>query len=438
MSAPLSPETLQAEIDHALAEGRPLDAIAYLAELCITSPENRHLRTALAIALGDAGNPAGALKALRALADRLAHQGYLLPAMVIVRHGLEHAPDDATLLATLKRLHVRGVRAKAGNLPTPPPLKTQLQTSQGATANELLALQKAERLERVAQIACDLGPSQNPAIPLPMPLFCELDQEGFIETVKRLRYRRLAAGSKIMSEGAKGDSLVIIVSGHALVQKGEITLATVGAGVVLGEMAIITGALRTATVIAKEEIEIFELTRADVEKLALEKPKIAEELVNYARKRLLSNLLRTSALFAHFNDETRYSLLDRFSRIGFNPGTKIINQGTPGQGLYVIATGEVEVSVAKDDGDSVVVANLGPGEVVGEIALLHDQPTTATVTARGNVGALFLPRDEFQQVVSANPEVREYLSSLSNDRLAASRAAATTTEVLDADDLIVL
>jgi CRP/FNR family transcriptional regulator, cyclic AMP receptor protein len=85
-----------------------------------------------------------------------------------------------------------------------------------------------------------------------------------------------------------------------------------------------------------------------------------------------------------------------------------------------------------------VVANLGPGEVVGEIALLHDQPTTATVTARGNVGALFLPRDEFQKMVAAQPEVRTYLSSLSADRLAASREATASTEVFDADDLIVL
>ena len=132
-------EALRAQVDRALAERRPADAVAYLAELCARSPEDRHTRTALAVALGDAGNPAGALKALRALADRLAHQGYLLPAMVAVRHGLAHAPDDAGLIGTLRRLHVRGVRAKAGNLPTPPPLKTQPAAPAGTTAAELLA-----------------------------------------------------------------------------------------------------------------------------------------------------------------------------------------------------------------------------------------------------------------------------------------------------------
>jgi CRP-like cAMP-binding protein len=294
------------------------------------------------------------------------------------------------------------------------------------------------RLERVAQMAADFGPAGDPAIPLPMPLFCELDQESFVETVKRLRYRRLAAGTRLLVEGTPGDSLVIIVSGHAVVSKGGAELATVGAGVVLGEMAIITGAPRSATVTAKEEVEVFELTRGDIEKLAVDKPRIAEELVSYARKRLISNLLRTSPLFSRFDDEARYLLLDRFTRVGFTAGTRIINQGTPGTGLYVIATGEVEVSVAKDQGDAVVVANLGPGQVFGEIALLNDQPTTATVTARGGVGALFLPRAEFSKVVAAHPTVHAYLSSLSSDRLAASREAASSAEVLDADDLIVL
>jgi CRP-like cAMP-binding protein len=430
-------EALRRETDKALAERRPADAIAYLAEWCARVPEDRHTRTALAIALGDAGNPAGALRALRALADRLAHQGYLLPAMVVIRHGLEHAGNDPGLVATLERLHVRGARAKAGNLPTPPPLKAQAATPDaGATAATLLALPAAERLERVAQLACDLGPAGAATAPLPMPLFSELDRAGFVETVRRLHYRRLAAGTKVLVEGAPGDSLFVVVSGQLAVKKGETELATVGPGSVLGEMALITGSPRSATAVAKSEIEVFELTRADVEKLARELPAIAEELVQYARNRLIANLLQTSPMFKRFDENTRYGLIGRFQRQGFAPGAKIITQGTAGTGLFVIAAGEVEVSVAKG-GESVVVANLGPGDVFGEIALMHDQPTTATVTARGNVGALFLPRAEFQKVLEGNPQVRTYLEGLGADRLKASQVA-TEGEAVEADDLIVL
>ena len=79
--------------------------------------------------------------------------------------------------------------------------------------------------------------------------------------------------------------------------------------------------------------------------------------------------------------------------------------------------GEVEVNVAQDDGESVVVANLGPGEVFGEISLIKHQPTSATVAARGKLGVLYLNRDEFQKVLDEKPEVKEYLEGLSEDRV---------------------
>ncbi len=431
-------DTLRQRVDTALGAGKPGEAVSYLAELVQRQPDDRHTRTALAIALGDAGHPAGALKVLRSLADRLAHQGFLLPAMVVVRHGLERAGDDAGLLSTLKRLHVRGVRAKAGDLPIPPPLKSSKTAVESLSAEELLALPGQERLEKAAQIGMDLGPSGEAAIPLPMPLFSELEEEAFVETVRHLHYKRVAGGTKLLIEGELGDSLLVIASGHVTIEKGKQELATLGPGTVLGEMALLTGAPRSATAIAKGEVEVFELNRQDVEQLATAKPKIAEDLVDYCRKRLIGNLLQTSPMFKRFDEATRYLLIDHFERKAFQPGTTIIQQGQPGLGLYVLATGEVEVTVKQDGGESVTVANLGPGDVFGEIALLHEQPTSATVTARGRVGALFLPRSEFRKVLEDHAEVKTYLESLSADRLKASIAAAEVTEVLEADELIVL
>jgi len=427
---------LKQKADQALSSGSPQDAICYLAEIVATHPDDRHSRVGLAITLGDAGNPVGALRVLRATADQLAHKGFLLPAMIVVRHGLEHATDDPSLVSTLKRLHVRGVRAKAGNLPMPPPLKAKEEEEEEITAENLMALAGNERLEKVAEVGSHFPDSGEAAIPLPMPLFCELDEEAFVETVKRLHYKRVPAGTKLITEGEQGDFLLVVASGHVDIEIGGKVLAKLGPGSVIGEMALITGAPRSATVLAHEEIEYFELSRADVQALASSKPQIAEELVEYCRKRLIANLLRASPLFKRFDDDTRYGLLERFQRQGFQPGNKIIEQGQPGAGLFVIATGEVEVTVDKD-GEPVVVASLTPGEVFGEISLIKHQPTTATVTARGRVGALFLPRDDFQSILDEKPEVREYLEGLSEDRVKASEDVADA-EVLDADELIIL
>ncbi len=429
-------DSLKKHVDEALAAGKASEAVCYLAEMVTAQPKDRHARVALAVTLGDAGNPTGALRVLRATADHLAHDGFLLPAMIVVRHGLQHAPNDPSLVSTLKRLHVRGVRAKAGQLPVPPPLASRAAPDM-KSAEELLGMEEAERLAKAAEMGARFDQSGQAAAPLPMPLFGELDEESFVETVKQLHYKRVNAGAKLLVEGEQGDTLLIVASGEVDVDKGGTKLATLGPGTVLGEMALITGAPRSATVTTTKEVEYFELSRADVQTLAGSKPKIAEELVEYCRKRMVANLLRSSPLFKRFDDKTRFKLLTDFQRQGFAPGAKIIAQGDTGKGLYVLATGEVEVSVDKD-GENVVVANLGPGEVFGEISLLKDQATTATVTARGRVGALFLPRDHFQAVLDEHSEVRLYLEGLSDDRVKASENMHEDGEILDADDLIIL
>lgn len=434
---PTDVASLRKQVDKALAEGKPADAVCYLAEIVASTPDDRYTRTALAISLGDAGYPAGALKVLRALADRLAHQGFLLPAMVICRHGLAHAPNDIGLLSTLKHLHVRGVRAKAGNLPTPPALKSGKVAAATATATALLALQGNERFERATQIGCEFPPIGEATAPLPMPLFSELDEDSFLEVVRKLRYQRVAKGTRLLAEGEPGQTLLVIASGHVAVEKGGNRLAKLGSGTVLGEMALITGAPRSATVIADEEVEVFELARSDVEELAKGKPQIGEELVAYCRKRLIGNLLQTSPLFKRFNEATRSTLVERFKRASFQPGQPIIEEGQLGAGLYVIVTGDVQVTNTKA-GPDVVLATLGPGDVVGEISLLRDQPTMATVTAQSRVGVLFLPKADFQAVLKDHGEVKEYLESLSSDRMQANENMANVEEILDADDLIVL
>jgi CRP-like cAMP-binding protein len=422
--------------DEALRAGKPADAVAHLAAWVSEHPSDRESRLHLGIALGDAGHPEGALQILRALAGRLAHQGYLLAAMAVIKRGLKHAPDDPSLLTTLRSLHVRGVRAKAGDLPMPPPLKSE-RGAEAVGAEALLALRGEERLARAAAIGTNLGPAGATAIPLPLPLFCELDPEAFVETFKRLQLSSHKEGSVILREGEAGDSLLIVVSGHVEVSRDGASLAKLGPGMVIGEMALITGAPRSATVIAHEDVEVFTLERKDVEALAAQKPEIAEELMDYCRNRLIGNVLNTSPLFKHFDTMARYTLIERFSRKSFQPGQRLIEEGQSGTGLFVIASGEAQVSV-KREGENVIVATLKPGEVAGEIALLNDQPTTATVTAAGRVGALFLPRDEFQKILAAHPQAAEYLKSLSADRLNASRAAREATEVTDASELIVL
>ena len=426
------------EANRYLQAGRPADALCYLTEVVSLVPADRQTRITLAGALAQIGDAEGALRIMRALAERLAHDGYLLPAIAVARQGMQVAPEDPHLMQTLRGLHVRGMRAKAGQLAVPPPLKPKGAAVGATRAVDLMAKPLAERLARAAAVGSEFPPAGAPATPVPMPLFGELETDAFIATIARLHYNRVPPGTQLLEEGKPGDTLLIMVSGQISVSKGGATLAQLGAGSVLGEMALITGAPRSATITAVDVVEYFELSRADVGALAKFQPKVAEELVEYCRRRLLSNLMRTSPLFSKFDEATRLRLLGRFKTISFAADETIIVQGEPATGLYLIASGAVEVRISNADGDMVTVASLGPGEVFGEISLIRNQPTTAYVIAKNTVGALILETTEFQQVLQEHPAVRQYLETLTAERIKASRQAADQSGFIDPDDVIVL
>ena len=417
---------------------KPAEAVCFLTEIISVAPDDLYARMTLGLALGDAGHPGAAIQILGLLAERLVHQGYLLPAIAVIKHGLSRSPDEPRLVQLLHHLHIRGVRAKAGQLAVPPPLKVNRQPVQGATAASLLAMPLSDRLAQCARIGCELPPAGAAAMPQPMPLFCELDAQAFVETVKRLQYRRVPHGVKLLEEGAPGDSMMIIVSGHVSISKGQAVLCQIGPGAVLGEMALITHAPRTATATAATVVEYFELGREEVAQLSQYQPKVLQELVDYCRRRLLLNLLRTSPLFAQFDEESRSRLLEKFQTVSFSSGEEIIAQGNPGTGLFVMATGKAQVQIENEVGQTVVVGEINPGEVFGEISLLHNKPTTASVIAEGMVGALVLPVLEFRQVLHHYPQIHLYLQTLSADRLKASRDAVEDSGLVDPDDVVVL
>ncbi|MDQ3263732.1 MAG: cyclic nucleotide-binding domain-containing protein [Myxococcota bacterium] len=86
----------------------------------------------------------------------------------------------------------------------------------------------------------------------------------------------------------------------------------------------------------------------------------------------------------------------------FAPGQHLIETGQPGKGLFVIVGGQVEV-YGGSDASARLLNTLGVGAYVGEISLLQDGPTSARVTARTPVKALFISRDAFLHYLYGSP-----------------------------------
>jgi len=108
----------------------------------------------------------------------------------------------------------------------------------------------------------------------------------------------------------------------------------------------------------------------------------------------------------------------------------LIQQGTPGDGLFVIESGAVEIALTDSVGQRQLLGTSRAGEIIGEMALLTDEPRTANVIAKDAVRTLFLPQPAFERVAAQHPIVSRMLTALLADRLGQQGRDALTGKVL--------
>jgi len=275
---------------------------------------------------------------------------------------------------------------------------------------------------------------------VPQMLFSALDPESFKATVSAFEVRFVPARAELVEEGSVGNEAFILARGELDVSKksmkaggAPLALARLGNGALFGEMALLSSAPRTATVTACRPSVVLAGSKAALDRVAAKVPEVGRVFAEFCRRRMLDNLVRTNFILKAASPAERPALIERFSVRQFNPGERIINQGSPPDGLHIIALGEVDI-VHQDTVDgTLVVARLGPGEVVGEVALILRRPAITDVVAHHPTVTLFLQRDRFLGLARAHPKVFVELYELAvhRDQETATAASADAAESED-------
>jgi CRP-like cAMP-binding protein len=294
-----------------------------------------------------------------------------------------------------------------------------------ATFTEL-ELDDAESLLHSVAAASAVAPSREEAMEAPeelppgalprIPLFSDLPEEAFIALFTRCPLRRLAPGEVVLSQGTKGDAFYVVCAGQVKVsrldggQRRE--LATLDEGAFFGEMALLSAAPRSATVVASaEDTQLLEISGAVLTDLSRQHPSVSRALRQFCRQRLLANLMATARLFQPFSRSDRRDLVARFLARDVPAGEVVLEEGRPSDGLYVVLSGEVQVTIK-----GARVALLREGELFGERSLLTRSPAGATVRAARHTSLLRLPRADFNALILSHPQVLELVSELTDAR----------------------
>ena len=108
----------------------------------------------------------------------------------------------------------------------------------------------------------------------------------------------------------------------------------------------------------------------------------------------------THTLFAALSGPAREELLAIVQPVSFMKGAVLLRQGAPTRGAFFLRIGMAEAAVRLPGGESLVLARVGAGGVIGEMALLEHGLCSATVTATEAIDGLFIGRDDFRVMIA--------------------------------------
>ncbi len=123
-------------------------------------------------------------------------------------------------------------------------------------------------------------------------------------------------------------------------------------------------------------------------------------------------------LFSSLDKKELQTLAKSSQERTYSAGTKLFSQGDSGAGLYILKSGKVSITQKSGaQGAEKEINTVGAGETLGEMALLDDQPRSATVTAVEDVTALLLPVWEFRGAIKSHPDIALKLLAVLSRRL---------------------
>lgn len=265
-------------------------------------------------------------------------------------------------------------------------------------------------------------------------IFADVSEEDVVALTEAARTLHFAPGEVLISAGEPGEDLYVVTEGRFRVTRREedrdVHVGDILPGECVGEMSLVRDAPRVATVTAVEDSKVLavpgsrlrELMKSDKAFRASIEAHVesidrwtsvrryrpsADEVVAHLSRMLPGTPAR---LLIELEPQLQWMAVPR--------GTVVMEQGGVGDHLFFVVSGRLSAAAVRDDGLQVPLGEMGPGESVGEMALLgNGGPRTATVQTVTDCELLRLSKDGFDSLLAHDPAASTTLAKMMANRL---------------------
>lgn len=315
--------------------------------------------------------------------------------------------------------------------------KNKLQLEKGRTPRELLdqiTLLDDEQRARVAAYIQQQLDISNPTTRGSAEVFQLLDKVDFLKSLTEQEKRELAEravemrferGAFMTFQGADDNWMYVIAEGDAEIQVtiegSNITkpVAEIHAGDYFGEMALLTGDPRKASVVAQTPVRCYRLGDQELQTIVRNRPEIVNDISDFLARRLLQIRAELQAKFSIFyilSEQERQDLFTRLEEVSFAPGVVIVEQGKLEDWMYILTSGNAGIHFKGDDGISRHIADVKAGDFFGEMSLLSGEPRMATVIASTRVDGYIFRKPVLDDLAKQYPNILDVINKVFRER----------------------
>lgn len=262
------------------------------------------------------------------------------------------------------------------------------------------------------------------------PLLHSIDRSLLHDLQDQLSWVSLKSGETLFNEGDTVDAFYFVIEGLLEVttiqedldgnaENDRLVLAEIGPGATIGEMQILTGGARSATVGASQASALVRFPKEAFDQFLATDPRVVDELAKTIMPRLYRDQMVDvlPKLFGEFDEEMLKDLESKMTWRSLRRGEILCYQGEPSDSFYIIISGRLQVLIKDATGGSRQVSEMSQGESVGEMGVFTGEPRSATIIASRDSELLEFSREEFEEFTRRYPSLMRQMTRLLIQRL---------------------